>query len=198
MNKSSKNQKIRRIAESAIMLALATILSELAVFKLPYGGSVTFFSQVPMIVISYRYGVKWGAFSGLVMGVIQLFFGMGNFSYVSGIPAYLILIFADYVIAFGVLGLGGMFRNRIKNDAVAMALGGGVVTAIRFICHFISGVTIWGDYSNGSMGAVWYSITYNGSYMLPELIITIIGCAVIGGVFDVKSTEIKAKAGKKQ
>jgi thiamine transporter len=197
MNKTSKNNKIRRVAESAVMLALATVLSELAVFKLPYGGSVTLFSQVPMIVISYRYGIKWGAFSGLVMGVIQMFFGLGNFSYVSGIVAYLILIFADYIIAFGALGFGGMFRNRMKNDAVAMALGGGIVSVIRFICHFISGVTIWGDYSNGSMGAVWYSLTYNGSYMIPELIITVIGCAVIGGVFDIKSAEIKAKISKK-
>ncbi len=196
MNKSTKNQKIRKIAETAIMLALATILSELAVVKLPFGGSVTFFSQVPMIVISYRYGIKWGAFSGLVMGAIQMFFGMGNFSYVSGIAAYLILIFADYIIAFGVLGFGGMFRNRIKNDAVALAIGGGVVSLIRFICHFISGVTIWGDYSNGSMGAVWYSFTYNGSYMLPELIITVIGCAVIGGIFDIRSPQIKAKIRK--
>jgi thiamine transporter len=130
------------------------------------------------------------------MGAIQMFFGMGNFSYVSGIAAYLILIFADYIIAFGVLGLGGMFRNRIKNDAVAMAIGGGVVSLIRFICHFISGVTIWGDYSNGSMGAVWYSFTYNGSYMLPELIITVIGCAVIGGIFDIRSPQIKAKIRK--
>jgi thiamine transporter len=197
MNKTSKNNKIRRVAESAVMLALATVLSELAVFKLPYGGSVTLFSQVPMIVISYRYGIKWGAFSGLVMGVIQMFFGLGNFSYVSGIVAYLILIFADYIIAFGALGFGGMFRNRMKNDAVAMALGGGIVSVIRFICHFISGVTIWGDYSNGSMGAVWYSLTYNGSYMIPELIITVIGCAVIGGIFDIKSAEIKAKISKK-
>ena len=198
MNKSSKNQKIRKIAESAIMLAMATVLSELAVFKLPYGGSVTLFSQVPMIVISYRYGVKWGAFSGLVMGVIQMFFGLGNFSYVSGIGAYLILIFADYIIAFGSLGFGGMFRNRIKNDAVSLALGGAVVSLIRYLCHFISGVTIWGDYSNGSMSAVWYSLTYNGSYMIPELIITVIGCAVIGGVFDIKSAEIRTKMSKKK
>ncbi len=198
MNNLSKNQKIRRVAESAVMLAMATVLSELAVFKLPHGGSVTLFSQVPMIVTSYRYGIKWGAFSGLVMGVIQMFFGLGNFSYVSGIGAYLILIFADYIIAFGALGFGGMFRSRIKNDAVSLALGGAVVSLIRYLCHFISGVTIWGDYSNGSMGAVWYSLTYNGSYMIPELIITVIGCAVIGGVFDVKSAEIRTKMPKKK
>lgn len=198
MNDLTKKQKVRRIAESAIMLALATILSELAVFKLPYGGSVTLFSQVPMVVISYRYGIKWGAFSGLVMGVVQMLFGLGNFSYVSGLVAYLILIFADYIIAFGSLGLGGMFRSKISNSAVALPLGGAVVSVIRFICHFISGVTIWGDYSNGSMGAVWYSLTYNGSYMLPELIITVVGCAVIGGIFDLSSPEIKVKRPSKK
>ena len=193
MDKLTKNQKIRRIAESAIMLALATVLSEFAVFKLPYGGSVTLFSQVPMIVISYRYGIKWGAFSGFVMGVIQLLFGLSNFSYVSGIVAYLILVFADYVIAFGCLGFGGMFRNKIKNPACALALGGAVVSIIRFLCHFISGVTIWGDYSGGAVSAVWYSVTYNASYMLPELIITIIGCSVIGCMVDLSSPEIKVR-----
>lgn len=198
MKNLTKKQKIRRLAETAVMLALATILSELAVIKLPYGGSVTFFSQVPMIAISYRYGIKWGAFAGVVSGVIQMLLGLGNFSYVSGIVAYLILIFADYIIAFGSLGFGGMFRNKIKNPAVSLALGGAVVTIIRFICHFISGVTIWGDYTNGSMGAVWYSLTYNGSYMLPELIITIVGCVVIGSMFELKDEEIKVRKPSKK
>ncbi len=193
MKKLTKNQKIRRLAESAVMLALATVLSEFAVFKLPYGGSVTLFSQVPMVALSYRYGMKWGAFSGMVMGVIQMLFGLGNFSYVSGVAAYLILIFADYVIAFGCLGLGGMFKNKVKNPALSLALGGGVVSVIRFLCHFISGVTIWGDYSGGAMSAVWYSITYNASYMLPELVITIIGCSVIGCMIDLSSPEIKVR-----
>lgn len=193
MSNLSKKQKIRRIAETAVMMALATILSELAVFKLPYGGSVTLFSQVPMIVISYRYGVKWGLFSGIVSGAIQMLLGLNNFSYVSGIVAYLILIFADYIIAFGSLGLGGLLKNKIKNQALALAVGGGIVSVIRFLCHFISGVTIWGDYSNGSMGAVWYSLTYNGGYMLPELIITVIGCVVIGCMFDLTGNEIRVR-----
>ena len=138
MKELSKKQKVRRLVESAIMLALATILSELAVIKFPFGGSVTIFSQVPMIVISYRYGVKWGISTGLVSALVQMLFGMGNFSYVSGLAAYLILIFADYIIAFGALGLGGMFRNKIKNSFISLPLGGAVVSIIRFICHFIS------------------------------------------------------------
>ncbi len=198
MKELTKKQKIRRVAESAVMLALATVLSELAVFKLPYGGSVTLFSQVPMIAVSYRYGIKWGAFSGIVMGLVQMLFGLGNFSYVSGIVAYLILIFADYVIAFGCLGLGGMFREKVKNPAASLALGGAVVSVIRFVCHFISGVTIWGDYSGGAVSAVWYSLTYNASYMVPELIITVIGCGVIGCMFDLSSPEIKVRKRQKQ
>lgn len=192
----TKKQKVRRLAESAIMLALATILSELAVIKFPFGGSVTVFSQVPVVAISYRYGIRWGAFTGLVMGMVQMLFGMGNFSYVSGIAAYLILIFADYIVAFGALGFGGIFKGKIKNDAVAMAFGGIVVSIVRFLCHFISGVTIWGDYSGGAK-AVWlYSLEYNLGYMLPETIITAVGCFVLGAMFDLKSPEIRTKIGK--
>lgn len=193
MNQLTKKQKIRRLAETAIMLALATILSELAVVKFPFGGSVTIFSQVPMVAISYRYGVKWGVFSGLAMGIIQMLFGLGNFAYVSGVVAYLVLIFADYIIAFGALGLGGMFKNKVKNPALSIALGAATVSVIRFLCHFISGVTIWGDYSGGAK-AVWeYSLTYNGGYMLPELIITVIGCVILASIFDLTSPEIKVR-----
>ena len=196
MEISTKKDKIRRLVESALMLALSTILAELAVIKFPFGGSVTVFSQVPMVVLSYRYGVKWGVFASLAMGVIQLMFGLENFSYVSRIVAYLILVFADYIIAFGALGLGGMFRNKIKNPAVSLALGGAVVSVIRFVCHFVSGVTIWRDYSGAE--SVWqYSLEYNGGYMLPELIVTVVGCAVIASLFDLSSKEIKIRKVKK-
>lgn len=196
MENLTKKQKIRRLAETAIMLALATILAELPVIEFPFGGSVTIFSQVPMVVVAYRYGIKWGIFSGLSMGLIQMLFGLGNFAYVSGLGAYLILIFADYIIAFGALGLSSMFKNKISNPVTSIALGAGVVSFIRFICHFISGVTIWGDYTDGAQ-AVWkYSLTYNAGYMVPEAIITIIGCVVLASIFDLSSPEIKVRVGK--
>ncbi len=193
MENLTKTQKIRRLAETAIMLALATILSEIPVIEFPFGGSVTIFSQVPMVVVAYRHGLKWGVFSGLCMGVIQMLFGLENFSYVSGIVAYLILIFADYILAFGALGLSGMFKNKVKNQALAISLGAIVVSIIRFVCHFVSGVTIWADYADG-FAAVWkYSLTYNAGYMVPELIVTVVGCAVIASIFDLTSSEIKVK-----
>ena len=196
MTELTKKQKNRRLAESALMIALSTILSELAVFSLPFGGSVTLFSQVPVILISYRYGVKWGLTTGLTMSVIQLLFGIQNFSYVSGVGAFLILTLCDYIIAFSALGLGGMFKYKIKNDTISIALGGAVVTAIRFICHFISGATIWGEYADGAP-VLEYSFKYNGSYMLPELIITVIGLVVVSSIFDLNSVELKTKLKKK-
>ncbi len=198
MENLSRQQKVRRLAESGIMVALSTILSELPVIKFPFGGSVTIFSQVPIVILSYRYGMKWGAFTGLVMGVIQMLFGLSNFSYVSGIAAYLILIFADYIVAFGSLGLSGIFKNKVKNQTVSLALGGAVVSVIRFLCHFVSGVTIWGDYTNGAQAAWEYSLTYNAGYMLPELIITVAGCIVISSLFDISSQNIKNKIKKRK
>ena len=192
MKKLSVTNKTRRLAETAIMIALSVVLSEIPIIKLPYGGSVTLFSQLPLVVISYRYGVKWGVFSGFVMGVIQMLLGLENFSWVSGIVAYLILIFADYIVAFGALGLGGIFRKSVKNQAISLAVGGAVVSIIRFVCHYISGVTIWKSYAE-DMPAALYSLIYNGSYMSLELLFTVVGAVIVGTLFDLTSAEIKMK-----
>ncbi len=190
MNNLTKKDKTRRLAESALMIALATILAELAVIKFPFGGSVTVFSQLPIVVLSYRYGVKWGLVTGFTMSLLQMIFGAANFSYVSGITAYLILAFADYIVAFTALGLGGIFKKTVEKQAVALACGGALVTLIRYACHIISGVTIWKEYA-GDMNVWEYSVTYNGGYMIPEFIITVIGAVIVGSIFDFSSREIK-------
>lgn len=116
--------KIRKMAECAMMIALGTILSYLIIFSLPMGGTITAFSQVPLILIGYRHGWKWGAFSGVVFGLLQMVLqGLGNFAYVKTLGAYLILIFFDYVLAFGVLGLSGAFFRRLKNQPLGIGLG---------------------------------------------------------------------------
>ena len=89
-----------------------------------------------------------------------------------------------------------MFKNKVKNQALAISFGAIVVSIIRFVCHFVSGVTIWADYADG-FASVWkYSLTYNAGYMVPELIVTVIGCAVIASIFDLTSNEIKIKKRK--
>lgn len=174
------------------MIALATVLSVLPVINLPFGGSVTLFSQVPVILVSYRYGVKWGLKTGLVFALIQIIAGFENFSYVNGIASYLILVFFDYVIAFSVLGTAGMFKNKIKSQRISLSCGCAVVTAVRFLCHFISGVTIWKAYA-GDLPVWKYSLVYNGSFMLPEFAVTVSGVVIVASFFDLQSETLKVK-----
>lgn len=169
----------KRLVISALFIALAVVLNELTPIKLPFGGAVTAFSQVPIVLLSFCYGVPWGLVCGVLMGVINMMFGLENFSYVSGIGAYMAVALLDYIVAFGGLGLAGMFRKLIKNNTVSIAVGAGVVSLIRYACHFLSGVTVWADYADGWQSVWAYSLSYNGSYMIPELIITIVGAIII-------------------
>lgn len=192
---NSQINTTRKLTETAIMLALAVLLSYVTVFQAPMGGSITAFSQVPIVLIGYRYGLKWGAGTGVIYGVLEMLLqGLGNFAYVKGFAAYLILILADYVVAFACLGIGGaLFRKVIKNQTLALALGGAVASLLRFVCHFISGVTIWGEYADGWKSVWAYSFGYNGYYMLFEGILTVIGVVVLSLVLDFNSTNLIRK-----
>lgn len=192
--------KIRRLTESGMLIALAVILSLLKVYNLPYGGSITLCSMLPIIVIGYRYGSRWGLLSGLVYGVLQMMLGAveGVFKG-TGIGIVLCVILFDYLIAFAVLGLGGMFKGKIRSTSAALALGTIVVSFLRLAAHFISGYLFFGSYAelvflsggvhpwsdhtlkilrNPSCGD--YSLFYNASYMIPEMIITAAVAAILG------------------
>lgn len=190
---NSSINKTRMLCETAIMIALATALSYVTMFSLPHGGSITLFSQVPIIIIGYRYGVKWGCTTGVIYGILQMLLqGLGNFAYVKGIGAYLVLILADYVFAFMSLGLGGaMFKKVIKNQTVALALGAFVGSFLRFICHFVSGVTIWADYADGWKGVWAYSASYNGSYMAVEAAISVVAVVALSLVLDFNKENLR-------
>lgn len=194
MNETKINNT-RRLTETAIMIAVATVLAYITPYSLPMGGSVTLFSQVPIVIIGYRYGFKWGAFTGVLHGILQMLLqGLGNFSYVKGFAAYLILIFFDYVLAFMALGIGGaLFRKAIKNQPAALGLGAVVASVLRFLCHFISGVTIWGEYAGGWKSVWAYSLGYNGSYMLVEGIITVVGVIVLALILDFTKPDLRKR-----
>ena len=187
--------KTQKITECAIMLALAVALSYVTVYKLPMGGSITAFSQVPIVIIGYRHGYKWGLGTGFVYGLLEMLLqGLGNFAYVSGIASYLILMLMDYFLAFTALGFGGALFSKSKLKApLAIGIGAAVGSALRFVCHFISGVTIWGDYAGGWKNVWVYSLTYNGSYMLAECIITIIGTAALAALLDFKAQNLRRR-----
>ncbi|MBO5858999.1 MAG: energy-coupled thiamine transporter ThiT [Clostridia bacterium] len=191
---SKKVTKNHSLAESAIMLALSIALfavSDALPWPFLYGGGFSLFGQVPIIVISYRHGLKNGLVASTALALFEMIMGFKNFSYVSGIIAWLIVAFADYIIAFGCLGLGGIFKDKFKNQHAELVAGGIVVCFIRFICHFISGVTIWAGYAPENMLVGVYSLVYNGSYMLIETIITIIGLFAVSAAFNLKKKNLR-------
>ena len=191
---SKKITKTQVLAESAIMVALSIAIfavSDMLPWPFVYGGGFSIFGQVPIILISYRHGIKNGLPAALVLAMFEMMMGYKNFTYVTGLAAYLIVAFADYIVAFGCLGLGGMFKDKFGGkQSIEMAVGGGVVCVIRFICHFISGVTIWRGYCPEGMVVELYSFIYNGSYMVIELVLTVIGSTAIGKLFNLRKNNL--------
>ena len=174
-----KNSKTLTIVEGAVMVALATVLSFIRVYKLPWGGSITLLSMLPIAVFSIKHGVAKGLGAEFVFSLIQFIQGITDGLFGWGLSPVMLVacIFIDYLAAYTVLGVAGMFR---KKGAVGWIAGTMIAVFLRFVCHFISGVVIW-----KSFGALWdgfstdnsilYSLLYNGSYMLPEMIFTAIG-----------------------
>lgn len=191
---SKKITKTQALAESAIMAALSLAIfavSDSLPWPFLYGGGFSLFGQVPIIIVSYRHGIKSGLAASTVLAVFEMIMGFKNFSYVTGLAAYLIVTLADYIIAFGCLGLGGMFKGKIGGRQTAELVAGGLtVCLIRFICHFISGVTVWQGYCPEGQLVAIYSLTYNGAYMLIETILTVIGLIAVSGVFNLAKKKL--------
>lgn len=190
-----KNKTIR-LTETAVMLSLATVLSILPILELPYGGSVTVCSAVPLLIIAYRHGSKWGVFAGVVYGILQMLLGMKNVMYFTTPLSILAVILLDYVLAFAVLGLGGIFRKTFKKQVPAMVCGGVLALFLRYILHTIAGATVWAGLSIPSQAALAYSLAYNATYMIPETLVTALGAALIGRVLDFRGDTVGRAAVK--
>ena len=202
------NPKTRRLTESALLIALGTVLALLTNYlpflNLPYGGSITIFSMVPLVLLSFRYGLAWGFFSGIVFGLLQMAIGL-TANVFAGTELYVVIfsILLDYLLAYAVIGLAGMFKNKIRNPFVSIGVGTLVVCVLRYLVHLVSGALLFGSYAEWyfteggfptDMGASilssfsgtalsWiYSLIYNAMYMVPETIITVVGAVLIMAV----------------
>ncbi len=188
--KSKQTNNVRILTECSIMIALASVLSVIKIFEMPYGGSITLASMLPVAVIAHRYGLKYGAGSALVASVIQLLLGLKNFSYFTTPASLIALGVFDYILAFGVFGIVGIFKKWIKNQAVAATVGVFVASILRYLCHVISGATIWAGLSIPNEAAMIYSLSYNATYMIPETIILVLTTAYLTTALDFTKPEI--------
>ena len=184
-----QKRSVYRLTESALMLAFAAVLSVIKLIDMPYGGSVTLFSMLPLIIIAYRHGTKWGLLTGLTYGLIQLLLGLDNLSYATSFGAAVAIILFDYLIAFTVLGLGGLFRKLIPHQATALSLGAVFTGVLRYLCHVISGCTVWYGLSVPTGESIVYSLGYN-LYMVPEILLLVVGAIYVSRLLSFQSTAI--------
>lgn len=176
---SPKNQilQVKLLAEVAVMVALSGALYLVKIFTLPQGGSITLASMVPVFLLALRRGPKWGIIAGVVFGLVALVEDASTGAEVIVYPAQVIL---DYPLAFGLLGLAGFFR---KYPPSGIAVG----VAARFCSHFISGILFFASFAPAGMSPAEYSAIYNGSFLLPELIIT---AAIMTGLIRLKALQL--------
>ncbi len=206
--------KTRRLTESAMLLAVAIVLellSKMFIPEMPFGGQITLVSMLPVVLISYRHGVKWGLVSAFTYALLEMAIGTKTVA-AAFQPDYfgdgvlivnaLIMCFLDYVVAFTVLGLGGLFRNKLQNSGVALMTGSLVALGARYVAHIASGYILFAGYAEwfftqegfpewgatlvesltpGILGFL-YSVVYNGMYMIPEMILTAVVALLLARV----------------
>ena len=206
--------KTKRITESAMLLAIAIVLEFVAktlIPELPFGGQITIVSMLPVVLISYRHGMKWGFVASFTYALLEMAIGMKTVS-AAFLPGYfgdgvmivnaIAMCLLDYVLAFTVLGLGGLFRDKVKTPGTGLMCGSLVALSARYLCHIASGYILFSSYaewfftqdgfpawgaglvaslSPNALGLV-YSVVYNGMFMVPEMILTAVAAVLIARI----------------
>lgn len=206
--------KTKRITESAMLLAIAIVLEVVAkmlIPEMPFGGQITLVSMLPVVLISYRHGLKWGFVASSTYALLEMAIGMKTVS-AAFLPGYfgdgamiwnaILMCLLDYVLAFSLLGLGGIFRNKIKTPSRALMCGSLVALGARYLCHIASGYILFSSYAewfftqdgfpawgaqlveslNPTILGIVYSVVYNGMFMVPEIILTAIASLIIARI----------------
>lgn len=180
-----RKQNLRITAECAVLLSMAIVFSFIKLWQMPMGGEVTFVSMLPVMLAGFRNGPKAGFLTAFIYSLFQLAsaFVSGNvFVYCTTAATFIICVLFDYIVPFTGLGIACLLRNiktssvRFKKISIYFAVTCGIM--LRFICHYITGVVIWGQWA-GDEGPYIYSLLYNGTFLLPELVLTLLVCVIL-------------------
>ena len=152
----------KAVTLSALLVALATGLGMLKLFEMPYGGTVTVFSMLPIVLCGYFLGTRRGVMAGMCVGLLNLIFG----PYV----IHPIQLLVDYPFAFGALGLSGICRNQKHGLIKGYIIG----LFARYCCAVVSGIVFFGAYAPDGFNAVTWSLFYNFTYLAAEGALTLV------------------------
>lgn len=163
---TTKKINAKQLAFAGIALALAFVTSYIK-YELPMGGSVTLFSMFFICYVGYLYGVKVGLLTAFAYSILQ-FMQSGATYFLTPFQ-----VCCDYFFSFTALGLAGIWLGKKHG----LTIGYIVACLLRGLFHTIGGYIYWMDYMPEwfpkSLTSV-YSIVYNYSYILVEMIITLI------------------------
>ncbi|QTD42908.1 energy-coupled thiamine transporter ThiT [Sporosarcina sp. Te-1] len=167
-------KRLQLLLEVAILGALSFVLDNITLFKLPQGGSITL-SMLPIILMAFRWGIVGGLLTGFLSGLLQLVIG----GYV--LNAYQAAL--DYFVAYTLVGVAAVTVNWLlrakranekRSMAAAIVVGTVIGGLLRYLIHFIGGMIFFAEAAGDQ--PVWlYSLGYNGSYMIPSIIL----CAIV-------------------
>lgn len=154
----------KQLVFSGAAMALAIVTSEIKFARLPFGGSITLFSMLFIVLIGYWYGAAAGLMTGFAYGLLQ--FVLDPVFYTP------IQLLVDYPLAFGALGLSGFFCNRKHGLVIGYVVG----VFVRYVFAFLSGALFFGAYASDQspIGIILYSLSYNATYIVPEFVVTLI------------------------
>ena len=158
--------RIKPLAFSGLAIALATIISTcIKLPSLPNGGYVTLGSMLIICLVGYAYGTKQGILTGIAYGFIQFL--------IEPFAVHPLQVILDYPLAFGALGLAGVFRK--TNNGL---LKGYLLAAFaRLCCHQLSGMLFFISYVGNiseNISLILAALAYNASYILTEAALTLI------------------------
>lgn len=170
--KSKSKLTLRALCEGAIFVAMAQVLGYIKLFSLPNGGSITL-NMLPIFIYCARWGFGPGMLASVALSLLQLLL---DGAYAWGWQS----IIGDYILAYSLLGLAGLFHKARFGFFIGSVVG----TLARFVCAWVVGATVWGEYMPDNffgmtMTNPWfYSALYNGSYLLVNLLL----CLLVGAL----------------
>jgi len=208
-----RRELTQKLTVSAILIAVAVAIAYISslvnFFNMPTGGSFTIASTLPIIIIAYMYGAKWGFLSAFVFAVLEILISWGSVARIftpgdSRFQPLLIaisIILLDYIFAYTILGTAA-FARRAQKKSIALAGGAAIALSLRYLMHIISGALFFGAHADWLLTeamiemypvaaiSVIYSILYNGIYMIPEIIITVIAAIGVAHIKEIRHMDV--------
>lgn len=166
--------KTKMLTECAVMIALSAVLSLICVYQAPYGGKVTLGSMVPIVFVCVNIkDFRFGLLACFTYSLVQMLLGFAA-PPTATLGYFIAVVFLDYILAFTLIFVVNPISRLFRNSIVGVGIGTFVAMLCRFLCHFITGILIWGVYAPEGQPVWLYSLIYNGGYMIPEAVITIL------------------------